>query len=266
MYQALYEPIPDIDGYFERLGISGPIHRDTPWLDALILAHQMSIPFENLDVFEGLAPINLRIGALYQKIITGRRGGYCFELNALFHALLRDCGFRAWPCICRIVRGKDFTPPVLHRGTIIEMDGRLFFGDVGYGGPMPPGVLPVEDGSRRYLVDTAFRLNFKGGSWWALIRETAEGPEPILEFSTNPVDPVDFIALNYYCENHPQSIFRQLRMVNRRTPGGSCAITGDIFTQWTPEGKETYSVASPAVRFDTLEQAFGIPRASLNRS
>lgn len=54
------------------------------FLDRLIRRHLEEIPFENLDLVRTHELISTDLDTVYKKIIQGKRGGYCFELNALF--------------------------------------------------------------------------------------------------------------------------------------------------------------------------------------
>ena len=65
-------------------------------LTALHSAHVTAVPFENLDILLGRG-ISLELPALETKIVTGRRGGYCFEQNTLFLAVLERLAFRVVP-------------------------------------------------------------------------------------------------------------------------------------------------------------------------
>ena len=109
MYEELYEDLPDVDRYWERLGLDrpkSPLTKDD--LDRIIFAHQCSIPFENLDVCDYHRPISLGIPDLFEKIVAGKRGGYCFELNALFDALLKDAGVETMPCLGRSLKDRGY--------------------------------------------------------------------------------------------------------------------------------------------------------------
>ena len=83
----------DLDAYLARIGYHGPRHASREVLVALHEAHQASIPFENLDILLG-REISLELDALQRKLVSGRRGGYCFEQNTLFRAVLEALGFR----------------------------------------------------------------------------------------------------------------------------------------------------------------------------
>ncbi len=76
----------DLDAYLERIGLSG-----RPSIGQLHRAHLTSIPFENLDPHQGL-PVSLEVDDLERKLVTERRGGYCFEQNLLLKAALEALG------------------------------------------------------------------------------------------------------------------------------------------------------------------------------
>ncbi len=231
MYGYLYEPVPDVDAYLRRLHTEPAKALDKQYLDSLIYSHQCDIVFENLDICLFHKPISLGIRDIFQKVVLGGRGGYCFELNALFTRLLEDLGYTVYPCMCRITRGKEFLPPILHRGIIALLGDELYFCDVGYGGPMPPGAVLIEDGHSATLHGEDFHIRRKDSYWWILSRTTSQGVrEDILEFYTMPQEDVDFLALNGYCSKSPASVFTQKTFINVRTASGSKSILRDTFT------------------------------------
>ena len=94
-----------IQDYMERIHFHGEADLTKETLDKLIYAHQTAIPFENLDVYEYHKSISLKPEDLFQKMVTDRRGGYCFEMNGLFGYMLQSMGFDARPCLCRFMFG-----------------------------------------------------------------------------------------------------------------------------------------------------------------
>ena len=82
----------DLGAYLRRVEYTGGREATRATLDALHEAHVTHIPFENLDVVLG-RPIALDLASLQAKLVAGRRGGYCFEQNLLFSAVLRAFGF-----------------------------------------------------------------------------------------------------------------------------------------------------------------------------
>src|SRR5678815_122818 len=83
----------DITQYLNRIQYSGPVSPTAETLHQLQVAHLQSVPFENLSIHAN-EPIILNDDALFEKIVTRRRGGFCYELNGLFAALLRTLGFK----------------------------------------------------------------------------------------------------------------------------------------------------------------------------
>ena len=272
MYEELYEDLPDAGAYWAKLGMarpSAPLGKDD--LDCAIFAHQSRIPFENLDVCDFRRPISLGVPAMFEKIIAGRRGGYCFELNGLFDALLKDVGVETMPCLGRSLKDRGYIYPILHRGIVATVGGKRYIAEVGYGGPTPACAIPLEDGVEIESRGQVFRVELHDGSWWHIIylgkaarladaRERGETvePTPVFAILDVPVSLTDCVPLSYYCSTHPDSVFTQWRMVNLRTEDGSVSITKDRFVRVTPEGKEVRTIESEEEFRVLLEDHFDI--------
>jgi N-hydroxyarylamine O-acetyltransferase len=82
----------DAHAYLKRINYSGPLEPSAETLRRLQVAHLKTVPFENLSIHAG-EPIVLEENALFTKIVERRRGGFCYEANGLFAALLRALGF-----------------------------------------------------------------------------------------------------------------------------------------------------------------------------
>src|SRR5688572_2362429 len=91
----------DLDAYLARIGLTGKIAPDFETLQAVARQHATTIPFENLDVLLG-RPISLEPAALLQKLVHGKRGGYCFEQNNLLLLALRAIGYDVTPLGARV--------------------------------------------------------------------------------------------------------------------------------------------------------------------
>ena len=123
MYEEMYIPLPDQEAYLERIGLARdedlPATKET--LHKLILAHLTHVPFENLDVYEKNLCPDLTVQGLFDKIVTNRRGGYCFEMNGIFYTLLQAVGYTCYPVIGRVLRGRTYNPNPTHRGSLVEL-------------------------------------------------------------------------------------------------------------------------------------------------
>ena len=148
----------DAPAYLRRIGVD-PASVDGPDLESLgrlQRAHVASVPFENLAIVgdpygDWTGPgVALSTPALFEKIVTRRRGGFCFELNGLFHSLLATLGYDVDRIAARMV-GDDgsATPPANHHSNVVELDERYVV-DVGMGiptlrRPLPMSGEPVAD-------------------------------------------------------------------------------------------------------------------------
>ena len=103
-------------------------------LRALHRAHLMTVPFENLSIHLG-EPISLAAGDLIDKIVTRRRGGFCYELNGAFALLLGALGFEVRLLAARVFGGGRLGPPFDHLALLVHTsdgDGP-WLADVGFG-------------------------------------------------------------------------------------------------------------------------------------
>ena len=100
----------DVAAYLDRIGHHGPAPPTEETLRRLHLAHLLTVPFENLDIHLR-RPIVLDERALFDKIVRRRRGGFCYELNALFAALLRELGFEVTLVAAQFPREDGRTAP-----------------------------------------------------------------------------------------------------------------------------------------------------------
>src|SRR4051812_31453470 len=110
----------DIQAYLDRIDYRGPRDPTAETLRALHAAHLLAVPFENLNVAMGW-PIALDEAALFDKIVVRRRGGFCYELNGLFAALLRGLGFQVTMLSAGVAReGGGFGPEYDHLTLLVE--------------------------------------------------------------------------------------------------------------------------------------------------
>ncbi len=125
---------PFLSAYFTRLAWTGTPDVSIDTLRELHGHHNSAIPFENLDV---LLPreIHLDDRALEEKLITARRGGYCFEQNGLLQRALSEIGFSVRSLLGRVVLANPpQMPPRTHRLLLVEVEGERWIADVGFGG------------------------------------------------------------------------------------------------------------------------------------
>jgi N-hydroxyarylamine O-acetyltransferase len=225
-----------LERYLARIGVE----RSDASLAALQRAHQLAIPYENVDVQLG-REIRLDLSSLGAKLVDRRRGGYCFEHNTLFAAALEALGFTVTRCVGR-VRLADPTSPRPATHMVLLVDGQVV--DVGFGAANPLGPLPL-GGDATY-----------GWCTWSTERTTSpEGEDvwlvrlfemPLYTFTDTPQHPVDYVAPNHFSSTHPMSIFRMALIAARWTDDDtSLALVGRELTERRP-GRDDVTLIEPA--------------------
>ena len=91
----------DLDAYCARISYKGPRDVSLATLKGLHFAHVHTVPFENLDIHLGQR-ISLEPSDLFTKIVTRKRGGYCYEVNSFFAMILQAFGFHVQCLLARL--------------------------------------------------------------------------------------------------------------------------------------------------------------------
>jgi N-hydroxyarylamine O-acetyltransferase len=254
-------PIIDLDAYFARIGYTGPRAPTLAVLRALHLQHMMAVPTENLDVLLG-QPISIDLVALGRKLVQERRGGYCFEHNTLFHAVLRSLGFPVTPLLAR-VRWQvpaDYRTPLTHMVLRVGAEGRDWLVDVGMGAVGPTAPLALDTEAEQSTPHEPRRLRQSGGMILHQLRSGTDWLD-VYEFcpKTVPV-PMDFELSNWYSCTHPKAYFMNNLVVTRTEPDRRVIIFNCDFTYRYPDGRaETRNIASPNELLALLAEHFNLP-------
>ena len=215
--------------YLERIGAVHSKMQDEENLNRLILCHLYTVPFENLDVVDfGLVP-DLKEEKIYDKIVTHRRGGYCFEQNTLFEVLLKELGYNVYPVAVRVMWNRDYIPPLSHMGLVVQMNGKKYYCDVGFGGPGPKGLLRLEESEQEIKGET-FRVKTADDDDFLIERLHHGAWKTVLRFTDHEVREADFMLMNFYCARNESVLFATTRVLNLCTSAGSKALTGSELT------------------------------------
>jgi N-hydroxyarylamine O-acetyltransferase len=231
-YGKYFEDFPDVELYLERIGLKGvkiPISREG--LDMIQFAHLCTIPFENLDLWDYNKPVEYGIPDLWDKVIVRKRGGYCFELNAFHMRLLEVLGFDVYAVAARMVPvdNTDFTPPSMHRMTVVTIDGVKYVTDVGFGSTSSArATICLDDYEKQDIHGSIHTVEDRPQNTKLVIRHNEEGPIHVFKFMLNPIPILDFFGPNYYMS---ATGFRMKRIANLQTPEGGISVDGAIFRE-----------------------------------
>ena len=257
--KGLYEPLANIDAYLERIGFDGQLEATLPCLQNLMLGQLQNIPFEDLDVFHGHKEPSLETKALFDKLIINKRGGYCFELNGLFGRLLQAAGFTVRSLMARVVWHYPHLTPPSHQANIVTIDGKDYFCDVGFGGPIPYCPLPLilEEVQTCCVTGRTYRFT-KAGNQITIAAEFEGGYKPMLMLLDSPCDPVDFVPLNCFCAHSPIEPFLHKQMVWLAAKEGRRSIDGDVLRIETKGITTETKLATEEDLRQALKTYFGI--------
>src|SRR5207249_2821365 len=125
-------PMDRLDAALERIKFEGPTDVSYETLHGLQRAFLLAVPFENLDIHLG-KHIEITPAAVYRKVVEQRRGGFCYELNSLFHDLLSDIGFEVIFLGATMMRDGRPGTPMGHMVLKVDIDGESWLADVGNG-------------------------------------------------------------------------------------------------------------------------------------
>ena len=226
----------DVQAYLDRIGFRGVPRADLPTLRALHRGHSFAIPYENFDVQLG-RPLTIEPAAAFEKIVHGRRGGWCYEMNGLFGAVLEAIGFtvtRLAGAAMRKDRGDDAIGN--HLVLLVQLPDGPWIADVGFGdGSRDP--FPLREGTIRsdgYNYDLA-RVD---ADWWRLTNHPFGGA-PSFDFTLEPADPARLAFKCHELQTSPESGFVLNAVAQRHAPGEEIRLLrGRSFRRLTPAGPQ----------------------------
>jgi N-hydroxyarylamine O-acetyltransferase len=216
----------DIRTYLDRIGYDKSVRPDLESLFGLHRTHLLTVPFENLDIHLG-TPIQLNEGALWDKIVIHRRGGFCYELNGMFAWLLRQIGFEVTYLNGRVYNsvgklGQEFDHLALLVRTSAEP--QYWLADVGFGDSFFEPLKLAYDGDQTQGL-RAYRIEpFAGG--YDLLRRDFDGKWSLQYFfDLQPRKfPFDYEAACLYHQTSPKSSFTRELVISLAMPDGRISL------------------------------------------
>src|SRR5579864_5711703 len=212
-----------LQAYLARIAYTGPTTPTIDTLRSIHRAHLQTVPFENLDISLGRT-IVVDEDATVRKIVELHRGGFCYELNGAFAALLRELGFRVTLLSARVSREDGTASPEFdHMALRVDLD-EPYLADVGFGDSFlePLRLIPdIEQEQYGQLFRIAavgdvmiVQRQFAGGIWKSQFR-----------FTPTPRQLSDFEDRCQFQQTSPESHFTRQRICTLPTPGGRITLS-----------------------------------------
>lgn len=253
----------NLDAYLQRIGHAGPRTISLDTLSAVHHAHASSIAFENLDPLLG-RPVRLDIDSLQRKLVTERRGGFCYEHNLLLGAALRTMGFTVVDLAARVRWNvpTDITRPRTHMLLAVNVAAQRVLVDAGFGGHTLTAPLRMDRRVPQRTPHGTMRLLYREGLYE--LQAEVGGPggsewRALYCFDQQPQQTSDYEMACWYLCHHPESIFRTALVAARPVADGRIALRDHKFTRYRPGGEpEVRTLDNGAALRDVLQQQFGL--------
>ena len=219
----------------------------------------MSVPFEAIDVQIGRR-IELDLENIYNKVIIEKRGGYCYELNYLFHEMLSQLGFTSFLISARIFNKDHFGPECDHMAIIVELEEQWLV-DVGYGDLFLEPIqikteLEQHDSNKTYLIKKDKSNDFI--LYESLNRELESEFIIKYKFESKPRKVIEFSEQNSWKQTSAESYFVKNRICTLPTEEGRKTILNNVYKVKTNGKSEQIEIEGKAQFMDLLEKEFNI--------
>ncbi len=238
--------------YLDRIGAGRPDAVGEAELSALHRAHQEAVPFENLSIHLG-EPISLAAGDLIGKIVTQRRGGFCYELNGAFALLLEALGARVTRVAARVYGDGRLGPPFDHLALVVHLPAGRWLADVGFGAH---STYPLRFDSRHEQEDPGGRFLLAAAPEGDL--DVLRDGEPQYRIELRERSLADFGPTCWWQQTSPESHFTRGPVCSRLVPGGRISLHGATLLRTSGGTKTEEELPSGEAVLAAYREHFGI--------
>ncbi len=243
--------------YLGRIGFSGKLIPGPATLKEMQKKHLLQVPFENLDIHIG-REIVLDPERLFKKVITNKRGGFCYELNLLFNELLCLAGFETRLVSARVTDGSGgFGDEFDHMAIIVTINGNEYLSDVGFG-EFTFAPLIILTGEKQIDERGEFVIEKYDEEHLIVRKKKDDSYEDQYIFSLTGRSPQEFEGMCRYHQTSPESHFTRKKLCSLPFDGGRITLTGDSL-KLTKESVTTETPLNGSEEFSRLlKEKFGI--------
>lgn len=224
------------------------------------------IPYENFDVQLGRR-LTLAPEDAFDKLVTRRRGGWCYEMNGLLRWALTQIGFEVLPMSAGVRRAERGDSALGNHLALMVRLERGFIVEAGLGdGPGEPFALPAgadpehgREGWREMWREDwrEMRLECVEGGWWRFVNH----PTAFASSFDFRCAPADWALLERKCtwlQTDPDSVFVQNAVCARPSVGGFSMLVGRVLKTVSPAGTANRILESAEEYGGILRTVFGL--------
>ena len=245
----------NLDQYLNRTGFTGNPRPDRVTLAALMQAQLKTVPFENLDQQLGI-PVPTDVQSAYTKVVENHRGGWCFELNALFRWALTEIGFEVQTLAGHVGRnGESRTAPADHMFLAVDCDEPLLV-DTGFGGSMnePIPLFQANTHQPPYTLSVTEEDN----GYYRFSEQLAGGEPTSFDYKLTPVGDTYFDEISKSLQTDENSSFRRMLKAQRRYADRHVILRGCVKKTIGPQGISEQVLTSSKGLLDCLHGEFDL--------
>lgn len=241
-----------VDAYLERIGVTRPRRPDAGALRELQARHLRAVPFENLSIHLG-EEIVLEEQALWEKVVTRRRGGFCYELNGAFGALLTALGFQVTLLAARVWTSPQRPGPLFDHLALRVDTPEPWLVDVGFG----------DFAHHPLRLDLAGGQPDPGGEFQVVEREYGDldvfqDSEPQYRLEARPRELVDFEPTCWWHRTSPKSHFTRALTCSLLTGEGRITLSGSRLIRTVHGERHEETLATDSDVLAAYRTHFGI--------
>lgn len=228
-------------------------------LNALIKEFLTHYTFNNIDILLSDRKIlSLEKEDLIEKLITRKRGGYCFENNQYFFNCLKDKGYEVNRYLGRVVYGKENEVPRTHQLTIVTLKEGRFLADVGFGPYTPAVAVPMTGELITAFNGNIYRLN-KLNEFDYQLETLREGEYfSLYQFNLMEYKTADFKLSNYYTNTHNDSKFTTSLVLSQIEKEGVKFISNLTYSRLTANKREDVEIITAEDLIKIVKQEFNV--------
>lgn len=241
------------DSYLEDLNLTARLNID--FLKDLQSQHVAQYSFNSLAVVLG-QDISLDIEDIFKKIISKKRGGYCFEHNKLVMMVLSELGFTVRLLMAKVVYNRDVDTARTHRISLVSLEGSEYIVDAGFGHFGARYPVKLELGLEQDQGDATYRiiLNADEEYCYQILKDSEFFT--LYTFNLNRFTEAECLPAHFYSHKYPEAAFVNNLVVCRKFFNDILSLRNGEYFRISREGTTTTQIESVKEMHEILKVDF----------